>query len=119
MYLIRAEAQLEKNNLTAAAEDLNDLRSARIAGYTDQTFTDKQTLLDAIYIERFKELAFEGHRFFDLKRRNLPIERSSQDVINASGAVKLEPTAAQYNFPIPADEISVNKNILQNPNYNW
>ena len=118
MYLIRAEAQLEKNNLTAAAEDLNDLRSARIAGYTDQTFTDKQTLLDAIYIERFKELAFEGHRFFDLKRRNLPIERSSQDVINASGAVKLEPTAAQYNFPIPADEISVNKNILQNPNYN-
>jgi hypothetical protein len=39
-------------------------------------------------------------------------------VINASGAVKLEPTAAQYNFPIPADEISVNKNILQNPNYN-
>lgn len=118
MYLIRAEAALEKNNgITAAAKDLNDLRKARIYGYTDEIFSDKQTLLDAIYQERFKELAFEGHRFFDLKRRNLPIERITEDAINTSGAVKLVPTAAQYCFPIPADEISVNKNIDQNPNY--
>lgn len=117
MYLIRAEAELEKDKLTEAANDLNDLRSQRIENNTNQNFADKQTLLTAIYNERFKELAFEGHRFFDLKRRKLPVERSSQDVINASGAVKLEPTAAQYNFPIPADEISVNKNIVQNPKY--
>lgn len=121
MYLIRAEAQVEKDNsatgINAAAKDLNDLRRARIFSYTDQTFTDKQTLVNAIYDERFKELAFEGHRFFDLKRRNLPVERIAEDVINASGAVKLDPTAAQYNFPIPADEMSVNKSMIQNPNY--
>lgn len=121
MYLIKAEAELEKDNgatgISNAAKDLNDLRRARIYNYTDQTFTDKQILLTAIYNERFKELAFEGHRFFDLKRRNLPVERISEDVINASGAVKLEPTAAQYNFPIPATEMSVNKNMVQNPNY--
>lgn len=121
MYLIRAEAQLEKDQtaagISSAARDLNDLRAARISGYTDQTFSDKQTLLNAIFTERFKELAFEGHRFFDLKRRNLPVERTPEDAINASGAVKLEPTAPQYNFPLPADEISVNKNIDQNPGY--
>ncbi|MEO7315037.1 MAG: RagB/SusD family nutrient uptake outer membrane protein [Ginsengibacter sp.] len=121
MYLIRAEAQVEKDNsaagISAAAKDLNDLRSARIYLNTDQTFTDKQVLLNAIYNERFKELAFEGHRFFDLKRRNLPVERTPEDAINASGAVKLEPTKAQYNFPIPADEMSVNKSMVQNPNY--
>ena len=121
MYLIRAEAQLEKDNgatgISNAAKDLNDLRRARIYLYTDQNFTDKPTLLNAIYNERFKELAFEGHRFYDLKRRNLPVERIPEDAINASGAVKLEPTKAQYNFPIPADEISVNKNMIQNPNY--
>lgn len=121
MYLIKAEAELENNSgtagIAAAAKDLNDLRRERIYNYIDQNFTDKQTLLNAIYTERFKELAFEGHRFFDLKRRNLPVERTTQDVINASGAIKLEPTAAQYNFPIPADEMSINKNMKQNPNY--
>jgi hypothetical protein len=121
MYLIRAEAELEKNNtttgLTAAAKDLNDLRAARIYNYIAQNFGDKQSLLNAIYNERFKELAFEGHRFFDLKRRRLPVERTAQDAINTMGAIKLEPTAAQYCFPIPAQEMKVNKNMEQNPNY--
>lgn len=121
MYLIRAEAQVEKDNsaagINAASKDLNDLRSARIFSYTSQTFTDKQSLIDAIYNERFKELAFEGHRFFDLKRRNLPVQRLPQDAINASGAIELAPTAAQYCFPISADEMSVNKNMVQNPHY--
>ncbi|MEO6681357.1 MAG: RagB/SusD family nutrient uptake outer membrane protein [Ginsengibacter sp.] len=121
MYLIRAEAQIEKDasnsGISAASKDLNDLRRERIYGYSDQIFSDKQALLTAIYNERFIELSFEGHRFFDLKRRNLPVERISQDAVNTSGAVKLEPTAAQYSFPLPAEEISVNKNISQNPNY--
>jgi hypothetical protein len=121
MYLIKAEAQLEIDNsaagITNAAKDLNALRAARIYLYTDQNFTDRQMLLNGIYNERYKELAFEGHRFFDLKRRNLPVERIPEDAINASGAVKLEPTAAQYNFPISADEMSVNKQMDQNPNY--
>ncbi len=121
MYLIRAEAELENNSgnagVTAAAKDLNDLRRARIFNYIDQSFSDKPTLLTAIYNERFKELAFEGHRFFDLKRRNLPVERTTQDAVNTSGAVKLEPTAAQYCFPISADEMAINKNMVQNPNY--
>lgn len=115
MYLIRAEARAESTG--DAAADLNALRSARITGYTAATFADKATLVDAIFTERFKELAFEGHRFFDLKRRNLPVQRLATDAVNASGAVTLNPTQAQYNFPIPALEISVNKNTVQNPNY--
>ncbi|TDQ72254.1 RagB/SusD family nutrient uptake outer membrane protein [Sphingobacterium yanglingense] len=121
MYLIRAEAELEKGNgataLSAGAKDLNDLRAARIYNYIAQNFVDKQSLLNAIYNERFKELAFEGHRFFDLKRRGLPVERTAQDAINTVGAIKLEPTAAQYCFPIPAEEMKVNKSMEQNPNY--
>jgi hypothetical protein len=115
MYLIRAEAKAESTG--DGAVDLNALRAARITGYTAATFADKAALIDAIYNERFKELAFEGHRFFDLKRRNLPVQRLASDVVNASGAVTLLPTQAQYAFPIPALEISVNKNTVQNPNY--
>lgn len=121
MYLIRAEASVEKDGgsagLAAAAADLNTLRNARIHNYASTSFADKQSVINAIYNERFKELAFEGHRFFDLKRRGLPIERTTQDAINTSGAVRLNPTDAQYCFPLPADEIAVNRNITQNPNY--
>jgi len=117
MYLIRAEAYLENNNLVEAAKDLNELRRARIYNYIDQNFADKTSLLNAIYNERFKELAFEGHQFFDLKRRRMPVERTTQDAVNTSGAVRLESTAAQYCFPIPANEMAVNKNMTQNPHY--
>src|SRR5690606_36972450 len=64
MYLIRAEAEAERNNNSAAAADLNALRNARIHNYANASFADKQSVLNAIYNERFKELAFEGHRFF-------------------------------------------------------
>ncbi len=115
MYLIRAEAQAESSGNATA--DLNTLRNARINSYSNVTFADKASLIDAIYTERYKELAFEGHRFYDLKRRNLPIQRLAADAANASGAVTLLPTQAQYAFPIPAQEILINKNTVQNPSY--
>lgn len=115
MYLIKAEAEAESTG--DAAGDLNALRAARINGYTNATFADKATLITAILDERYKELAFEGHRFFDLKRRNLPVVRLAADAANASGAITLPVTQAQYAFPIPAAEISVNKQTVQNPNY--
>ena len=67
--------------------------------------------------ERFKELAFEGHRFYDLRRRNRNVDRLPEDAVNASGAVTLTPTQAQYVFPIPASEVLINKNTIQNPDY--
>jgi hypothetical protein len=118
MYLIRAEAKAESSAAVAdGASDLNALRANRITGYVTQTFATKADLINAIYTERYKELAFEGHRFFDLKRRNLPVERIPADAVNTSGAVTLAPTKAQYNYPLPAVEITVNKNTVQNPNY--
>lgn len=115
MYLIRAEAEAESTG--DAAGDLNALRTARINGYANATFADKPTLINAIMDERYKELAFEGHRFFDLKRRNLPVQRLASDAVNASGAVLLPVTQAQYSLPIPSLELSVNKNTVPNPNY--
>jgi hypothetical protein len=117
MYLIRAEAYAGKDRLTDAATDLNTLRGARISGYVNQAFAVKQDLIDALMTERFKELAFEGHRHFDLRRMNLPITRNPEDAVNALGAVLLKPTDAQYVFPIPNTELKANKNMKQNPGY--
>lgn len=115
MYLIRAEALAETTG--DAVADLNTIGNARINNYTAVSYSSKAQIIDAIYKERLKELAFEGHRFFDLKRRNLNIERLPEDAANASGAVLLTPAQAQYNLPLPAQEIYVNKNTVQNPKY--
>ncbi|SEM37749.1 Starch-binding associating with outer membrane [bacterium A37T11] len=118
MFLIRAEALAESSAaIVQSVDDLNTLRHARIDGYTDETISSKDALIQAIYTERYKELAFEGQRFFDLRRRNLPVKRSEADASNTSGALTLTPADAQYALPIPAQEISVNHNMKQNPNY--
>ena len=117
MYLIRAEAEAESNLLTASAQDVNDLRAARITGYTPVTFASKDLAITAIMDERFKELPYEGHRFWDLKRRNLPVTRLAVDAPNAA-AMTLP--AGNYHFllPIPDPEIKANPVIQQNAGYN-
>lgn len=116
MYLIRAEARAELNDLAGAAADINTLRTARITGYTPITYADKTTAIDDILLERFKELAFEGFRFYDLKRRGVSLQRNASDVDSP-----LWQTLAAGNFrfayPIPAQEILANRKMIQNPGY--
>jgi hypothetical protein len=117
MYLIRAEARAENGDLTGATADLNTLRSARINGYTAQTFATKDLLINAIMDERFMELAYEGHRFFDLKRRNLPVSRLAADAPTANSQT-LPAGNFRFLLPIPDPEIKANPVIQQNPGYN-
>lgn len=117
MYLIRAEAYAEKNEVGLGAADLNELRAARITGYSDENFGSKESLINAVLLERFKELAFEAHRMHDLRRKLLPVTRNPEDAVNALGAVLLNPTDKAYYWPIPADEILANENMIQNPAY--
>ncbi|ANH82722.1 hypothetical protein A8C56_18635 [Niabella ginsenosidivorans] len=117
VYLIKAEAQAEGSNWADGAATLNALRAQRIRNYTNAAFAGKEALITAIMEERFKELAFEGHRFYDLRRRGLSVQRLPEDAVNASGAVTLAPTAAQYAFPVPATEVLINKATKQNPGY--
>jgi len=117
IFLIRAEAYAEKNNLAAAAADLNSLRHARITAYVDEVFATKEALINAIMLERFKERAFEKSRYFDLKRTLQNITRIPGDAINALGAVNLDPSKREYLMPIPLAEINANKNMQQNTGY--
>lgn len=120
MYLIRAEARAEQGKITganSAESDINTLRSNRITGYTNVTFTTKQEAIDAIMLERFKELAFEGHRFFDLKRRGLPVTRLAADAPSAQGTT-LPAGNFRFVLPIPLPEITTNPLMQQNPGYN-
>ena len=74
-YLNRAEAYVlsgQANKNTLALADLNELRRHRIVGYEDVTIADETELLAEIREERYVELCYEGHRWFDLRRYGMP-----------------------------------------------
>lgn len=118
MYLIRAEARARAgSNAAGASQDLNTLRAARISNYVPVVLTG-QPLLNAIELERRKELIGEGHRWFDLKRttRNLVrVDCSAPDEASCT----LPPDAREWVWPIPQSEIIANPNLAgqQSPNY--
>ena len=116
MYLIRAEARAETNDLIGAAADINALRAARISNYVPIVYASKDAAISDIIFERFKELAYEGHRFWDLKRRNLPVQRLASDAPTAN-AQTLPAGNFRFVLPIPNAEIQANALIVQNPGY--
>lgn len=74
--------------------------------------TTGENLLKAILRERRIELAFEGHNFFDLKRRGLEVNkrRNNKDFIVGYKDIR-------FVAPIDASELQVNTNLKNNPGY--
>ncbi len=121
VILNKAEAQFELNQTSEALATLDQLRAVRNggAGVGGETGT---ALEDAIQFNRRIELAFEGHRFFDIKRRGESIQRSNNgDVIDGTGTPPVELTLQagdfRFQFPIPIAERNVNPNFGQNDGY--
>jgi starch-binding outer membrane protein, SusD/RagB family len=111
MYLIQAESRARLGNSGGAQTAINTLRTNRGLAATSAT---GQALIDLIMNERRVELAFEGHRFYDLKRLGLSIPKPS-----ASGANTLSYTDFKILQQIPPDQITLSGNALrQNPGYN-
>ncbi|MEN8158430.1 MAG: RagB/SusD family nutrient uptake outer membrane protein [Bacteroidota bacterium] len=125
MYLIRAESFAEQDKDALALIDYNYLRSNRISGYVDEDYTG-EALKEAIWNERQRELCFEGHHFFDLKRKGLgfsriPVNHPDQGVITNPGTnqsgLSVNPDNNRWLWPIPDAELRANENITPNPGY--
>jgi hypothetical protein len=109
MYLIRAEARSKQNNTTGARNDLNVLRARAKAPLI--TSASQSQLIQLIEDERRYELAFEGHRWYDLVRTNRAKAVMSAFSSNWKDAYEL--------WPIPQREILNNPALVgnQNPGY--
>jgi starch-binding outer membrane protein, SusD/RagB family len=121
VLLNRAEAYYRSGNIPMALADLNLLKTNRITGYVNATLTG-QALLDEILLQRRLELAFEGDRFWDIKRRNEPVQRSTfGDRADGTGTPAVFRTLAagdyRFNIPIPQLELNFNTNLKQVPGY--
>jgi hypothetical protein len=115
MYLIEAEALARQGGQDGqAAQVLYDLVITRDPEYQLSTNTGA-ALIEEIMTHRRIELWGEGFRWLDLKRLNLPLDRTGSNH-DASVAIKMEEPAGTnlWQYLITRDEINANANMVQN-----
>lgn len=124
------EAAIELNELSNPKiyEYLDDIRTRAGMPVVDRTkYNTQNKLRELVRRERRVELAFEGHRLFDIRRW-----RIAKDVMNGVVEGAFNPSTNNLHFtlnrtfndrdylwPIPAEEIINNTNpeMYQNPGY--
>ena len=111
VLLKKAEALNEMGRPDQAAVPLNIVRKR--AGLPEVSGLSQETMREKIIHERRMELAFEGHRWFDMIRVN-----------NGEYAIKFLHSIGKSNvnknrllFPIPQTEMDANTLMVQNPGY--
>jgi len=117
--LMYAEALMLLNQKSQALDYINMVRErAQVPLLTDP----ESLTIDDILHERRMELAFEGHRYFDLVRTGKAIEKISyalltkidhDNQINRVGPIEMY----QLLLPIPIAEIEKDPTLSQNPGY--
>ena len=130
VLLMLAEAINEQSGPGDAYDYVNPIRVR--AGLEPLSGLTKESFRIAVLKERRIELAFENHRWYDLKRTKSPTELAT--FLNAYATFeKSNPTTSRGGipfsagdyvfepyeavFPIPANEILINKDLTQNEGY--
>lgn len=111
VLLMYAEAANENDNMQDAIDAINEVRDRVDMPFlpTDEyPVSNKEEVFDAIVHERRVELAFEYHRYNDLKRWGLAPE--------VLGPLGYQSPKHRY-FPLPQAELDVNPELQQNSNY--
>ncbi|MBC6988788.1 RagB/SusD family nutrient uptake outer membrane protein [Hymenobacter sp. BT491] len=115
VLLTRAEALARTTGVTQEAVTLlNQVRDrskgAGTPSYTVGSFAAANALITSILLERRLELAFEGHRYYDLLR--------TRQGVPARGTAPAVPYGDnKLVLPIPQVDLQNNPNLQQNPGY--
>ena len=112
VLLMKAEALNEMGQTAEAAAPLNIVRAR--AGLPAVSGLSQGQMRERIIHERRMELAFEGHRWFDLIR----LGGDGQYAIDFLRSIgKTNVTRDRLLFPIPQTEMDANPLMTQNPGY--
>lgn len=127
----------EARNETLGAPDENVYQAveairerAGLSPYELASGLSQEEMREIIRNERQKELAFEGHRFFDVRRWKIaettdnrqlhgtePVRVSSVTTYNTINVRKRVFNKRMYLWPIPQSEVGKSDGLLQNPGY--
>jgi hypothetical protein len=115
IILLKAEALNELGDVDGAAQLVNQIRTRVELPNTNATTKEQMRL--AIEKERRLELAFEGHRWFDLKRTGRAIEVMNNMTGPDGSNFGYNLTTNGLLWPIPQSELDKNELLTQNPGY--
>jgi hypothetical protein len=122
IILLTAEANNQLGNATDAANLLNQIRQR--AGLPNTTATSQTDLAMAILNERQLELVFECTRWNDLQRADangtisiVSLMAAQTDSHGNNLNYNVNPDKHQFIFPVPQQDLLLNKNLTQNPGY--
>ncbi|MBU1822898.1 MAG: RagB/SusD family nutrient uptake outer membrane protein, partial [Bacteroidetes bacterium] len=125
VLLMYAEAKNEASGPSAQVYiALNKVRTRAGVAEIPQTLS-KTELQREIRLERFRELMFESHGYFDVRRWKTahttdPVFGLNHEVLDFRGmriVTKVFKENKDYLWPIPADEVDLNKQLVQNPGW--
>lgn len=118
LYLNKAEAYAKQGNDAMALENVNIIRNrAGIPAYNSAAeIPEGKTVLDAVLDERRLELAYEGHRKFDVFRNNLTMDRRypGSHLNGNNPYYEVLPTDNRVIEYIPESQIIVQPSLEQN-----
>lgn len=122
ILLLKAEGLImgTSPNLNAAANIIDEIRTKRkLSKLPSNVKSNKEEMLNALLKERRMELAFEGHRWFDLVRLDKVESVMNAVYVKDSGRrARMENfTQDSYRFPIPLRILQANSNMVQNEGY--
>ena len=117
LYLLRSRAGIKKGSVSGYSYGL-------------KTNMTQDEMRQAIRNERRIELAFEEHRFYDIRRWRIAEQVFAQplqgmQVVESSGTatytrvdvLRVSFATRSYLYPIPFSEVNKNRNMVQNPNW--
>ncbi len=117
MYLIIAEANASLGRDVPARQALFTLAVNRNPGYVLST-NSGAALITEILNHRRVEFWAEGFRWYDLKRLNLPLDRTvvpNYVSASAGGVLQVPAGSNLWQFAIPITELQANPNATPNP----
>ena len=119
MRLILAEAAARANDLSTALGQLDLVRKTRFkpADYQPYTSSVQEDVLQKVLQERSFELAYDGMRWFDMRRLDREDRMAAVTRLDGQGNVlaTLDPHSDRYTLQIPLQVMYFNAGWPQNP----
>ncbi|WP_299669144.1 RagB/SusD family nutrient uptake outer membrane protein [uncultured Polaribacter sp.] len=130
VLLMQAEAYLlsSNNKNLDRAKDLINAVHQRATGVPLEVVINETSLQEALLLERQKEFAYEGKRWYDLlrfaRRNNFERQELILDLVDVKASadnyeqlLSYYSDSESYYLPIPQADINLNDNLIQNPYY--